>query len=224
MTQDNNLYNVIEGSEQQKNLSDKEIFTKIWTSPRKVLKYINDSSYDKYVTILIVLSGISRAFSRASAKNYGDRMPLWEILWVCIILGGIGGWIFYRFYAALLSWSGVWLNGKGNTVSILRIISYAMIPSVAALICLIPQIIIYGNEVFKSDGDMISAGLISNILVYLSVFLEFVFGTWSIVLCVIGISEVQKFSIGSSILNLLMPILLLLVPIFLIGYLLKSFS
>jgi hypothetical protein len=223
MEQYSNLDEVMGNFEQQENLSDKEIFTKIWIYPRKVFKYINDRKYDKYVVVLLVLSGISRAFDQAAMKNFGDNLSLWLIFVLCIIFGGLLGWVSYYIYAALISWTGKWLKGEGNTNSILNIMAYAMLPSIVALIFLIPQIGIYGNEMFKSDGDIISAGLISNILVYFSLFLEFVLGIWTIILVVIGISEVQKFSIGKSILNLLMPGLLILIPVLLIVLLTKIF-
>jgi hypothetical protein len=223
MEQDSNLDNVMDNFEQQENLLDKEIFTKIWTSPRKVFRYLNERNYDKYMTILLLLSGISRAFNQAATKKIGDKMSIWAILVICIIFGGLLGWVSYYIYAALISWTGKWLKGEGNTNSILRIISYAMIPSIIALIFLIPQIGIYGNEIFKSDGDITSAGLGSNILVYLTFFLEVVFGIWTIILCIIGISEVQKFSIGKSILNLLLPGLLILIPVLLIVLFTKMF-
>ena len=210
MEEETILDNVVDNSEQQENLSDKDIFIKIWTSPRKIFRYINDKHYDKYVVILLVLSGISRTFDQAAMKNMGDKISILGIIGFCIIGGGLLGWLTYYIYAALISWTGKWLNGEGNTDSILRIISYAMLPSVVALIFLIPQIAVYGNEMFKADGDIVSAGFISNIFVYLSLLLEITFGIWTLVLCVIGISEVQKFSIGKSILNMLMPGLLLL--------------
>ena len=198
------------------NLTDKEIFSKIWTSPREVFKFINDKHYDKYVNLLLVLAGISRAFDRASIKDMGDKMSIWAILGLCIILGGLLGYTSYYLYAALLSWTGKWLKGKGDTTSILRILSYAMTPAIIALLLLIPQIGIYGNEVFKADGDITSAGLISNIFVYGSMILEFILGIWTIVFCVIAVSEVQKLSIGKSILNLLLPVLVFAVPIIII--------
>jgi len=108
------------------------------------------------------------------------------------------------------------LKGKGDTTSILRILSYAMTPAIIALLLLIPQIGIYSNEVFKADGDITSAGLISNIFVYGSMILEFILGIWTIVFCVIAVSEVQKLSIGKSILNLLLPVLVFAVPIIII--------
>lgn len=204
-------------------LTDKDIFTKIWTSPQQVFKYINDKQYDKYVTLLLILSGISRSFDRASLKNMGDKMSIWAILGLCIIVGGLMGWISYYIYAGLISWTGKLLKGKGDTSSILRILSYAMIPSIIALIFLLPQIGIYGVEIFKEDGDITSAGWISNIFVYGSMFLELVLGIWTIVFCVVGISEVQKLSIGKSILNLLLPLFVIIVPVLIIILLTKAF-
>ena len=214
---------ILDNNNESINLTDKDLFIKIWTTPRQVFKYINDNHYEKYVTVLLVLSGISRSFDRASIKNMGDKMSIWAILGLCIILGGLLGWISYYIYAALVSWTGKWLKGQGDTSSILRIFSYAMIPSIIALLFLIPQIGIYGVEIFKEDGDITSASWISNILVYGSMFLEVVLGIWTLIFCVVGISEVQKLSIGKSILNLLLPVLVILVPILIIVLLFKAF-
>jgi len=149
-------------------------------------------------------------------------MSLWAILGICIILGGLLGWISYYIYAALINWTGKWLKGQGDTSSILRILSYAMIPSIISLIFLIPQIGIYGVEIFKEDGDITSAGLFSNILVYGSLVLEFILGIWTIVFCVVGVSEVQKLTIGKSILNLLLPSIVFMVPILIIVLIFKT--
>ena len=197
-------------------ISDKKLFSEIWTSPRKVFRFINTYKYDKYVTGLLILAGITRTFDRASMKNMGDNFSLWGIIAFCIIIGAIFGWITYYIYSALISWTGKWIDGKGNTDSILRVLSYALIPSIISLLLLIPQIAIYGNEIFKSDGDISSGGIVSNIIVYGSMILEFTLGIWSLVLCVIGISEVQKLSIGKSILNLLLPAIVIMTPILII--------
>ena len=197
-------------------ISDKKIFAKIWTSPREVFKFINTYKYDKYVNGLLILAGISRTFDRASMKNMGDSFSIWGIITFCIIIGAIFGWITYYLYSALISWTGKWINGKGNTDSILRVLSYALIPSIISILLLVPQIAIYGNEIFKSEGDISSEGIVSNIIVYGSMFFEFTLGIWSLVLCVIGISEVQKLSIGKSILNLVLPALVIMIPILII--------
>ena len=217
------MEDILDHTNENLKLTDKDIFTKIWTSPRLVFKYINDNYYDKYVTVLLVLSGISRSFDRASMKNMGDEMSIWAIIGYCVILGGLLGWISYYLYAALVSWTGGWLKGQGDTSSILRIFSYAMIPSIIALVFLIPQIGIYGVEIFKEDGDITSADWVSNIFFYGSMALEAVLGICTIIFCVIGVSEVQKLSIGKSILNLLLPIIVILTPILILMLIFKTF-
>ena len=157
-------------------------------------------------------------------KNMGDTFSLWGVITFCIIIGALFGWITYYLYSALISWTGKWLNGKGNTDSILRVLSFALIPSIVSILLLIPQIIIYGNEMFKSDGDIISGGIVSNIIVYSSMFLEFGLGIWTFVLCVIGISEVQKLSIGKSILNLILPVIVIMLPILIIVLIIYGFK
>ena len=208
---------------EEENLSDRDIFTNIWTSPRQVLKYINDNRYDKYVTILLLLEGMSRAFDRALSKHLGQHMSLWTIILICVFIGGLFGWISCYIYASLLSWTGKWLNGQGTRSSLLTVLSYATVPSIVGLIFLIPQIIIYGNEIFVSYGDLTSKDLLSNIIGYGSMGIKLILGILTIIFCIVGVSEVQKFSIGKSILNLLLAVLVIFVPICIIVVLLNLF-
>jgi hypothetical protein len=205
-------------------VSEKKLFIKIWTSPREVFKFINTYKYEKHVTVLLVLGGVSRAFDRASLKNMGDDFSILGVIAYCVILGALFGWISYYIYSALVSWTGKWLKGKGDSNSLLRVFAYGLIPAIISLLFLIPQIVIYENEIFKSDGDIFSKGIIANIIVYSAMFLELVLGIWSFVLCIIGVSEVQKFSIGKSILNLILPVLVIMIPILILALIVSGFN
>lgn len=200
--------NELEHPLERNQISEKDIFIKLLTSPREAFKFINDYKYEKHLYILLFLAGMVRTFDRASTKNMGDNYSIWTIIAICVIFGGFFGWITYYIYSALISWTGSWMNGKGNTQSVLRVFAYAFFPSIFILILLIPQIAIYGNELFKSDNDLYSLASMESIVLYVILFVEFTLGIWSLILCVIGISEVQKLSIGKSILNLLLPAIL----------------
>jgi len=201
-------------------LTDVEIFTKIWTSPRLVFKYLNDTRQDKFMYVLLFLAGIVNAFDKASTRHLGDKLPFIAVLVLCIVLGGLLGWISYYIYAALISWTGKWLEGKGDTDSFLRMISHAMIPSIAILFLLIPRILIFGNEMFQSDASMYEPEIWSMVIVHSVSFVEAILSIWSLALIVIGISEIQKFTIGKSILNMLLAILIIIVPLAMIAFLL----
>ncbi len=204
-------------------LTDTEIFTKMWTEPRRVLKYINETKYEKYFYIILFLAGVSGAFDRAVIKNMGENVSLLGIIAGCVLLGGFLGWLSYYIYAALLSWTGKWLDGKGNTDSIYRILAYAMFPSVVSLLFLVPQIAVYGIDLFRQDGDLVNAGVFGNIIFWGSLSLEIILGIFTLVFSVIGISEVQKISIGKSILNLLLPLIIIVGPILIIALIAYAF-
>lgn len=197
-------------------LTDKDIFTKIWTSPRMVFKSINDKRYNKFITVLMILVGILSALNRAMNMNMGDRMNLMSVLIVCVIGGGIFGFLYFYIFAALLSWTGKWLKGKGNTKSLLRMISYALIPSLVVLFLMIIRIVLFGNDEFKSNVDLFDNGILFTIITLFSILVEIGIGVWTLVILVIGTSEVQKLSIGKAILNLILPVIVIcavLIPV-----------
>ena len=209
-------------------LTDKDIFTKIWISPRIVFKSINNKRYNKYTTVLMILGGILSALNRAMNMNMGDRMNLMSVLIVCVIGGGIFGFLYFYIFAALLSWTGKWLKGTGNTKSLFRMISYALIPSLVILFVMILRIILFGNDEFKSNVDLFDNGILFTIITLFSILVEIGIGVWTLVILVIGTSEVQHLSIGKAILNLILPVIVIcavLIPVgaiaFIAGDLLK---
>jgi hypothetical protein len=209
-------------------LTDKDIFIKIWTSPRMVFNFINNKRYNKYITVLMLLGGILSALNRAMNMNMGDRMNLMSVLIVCVIGGGIFGFLYFYIFAALLSWTGKWLKGTGNTKSLFRMISYALIPSLVILFVMILRIILFGNDEFKSNVDLFDNGILFTIITLFSILVEIGIGVWTLVILVIGTSEVQNLSIGKAILNLILPVIVIcavLIPVgaiaFIAGDLLK---
>ena len=203
---------------EENNLTDREVFTKIWSEPRRVFKFIDQSGYGKYGFYLLCLVGIARAFDKAIEKNWGDDMSLWAVLATCIFVGGLFGWISLYIYSFFISWSGNWLKGEANSDTILRIMTYSAIPTVAAMVLLVYQISFFGNEVFQEQNEIENTSIVSYPLFLSLSILRFAFGIWSFVLLVIGVSEVQKFTVGKALLNVLLPFLVLLVPILIVVF------
>ena len=194
----------------------KNVLLKVLTAPKQAFTFIHTYKYDKYVRVLLILTGISRAFDRASQSSSGDSSSLLTIVITSVFLGGLFGWIFYYIYGSLISWTGGWLKGKAVTDDIIRVIAYATLPIALSLLMLIPQITIYGVEVFKDEGDTNSGGILSNVVFYGSAICEVVLSLWSFILTIIGVSVVQNFSIGKAFLNVLLPILIFAAAIFIL--------
>lgn len=202
--------------EQVEKFTDEELFTKIWTRPRAVLKFINEFKYDKFSYPLLGVIGITNTMDGAVEGGMGHMFGLISILSICIIIGGLMGWISYYIFAALISWSGKALDGEANTQSIFRILIYASIPAVLVLILYIIQIFCWGLDVFKVNHDYTVGIIPQEIMFWLILAIELILSLFTLVFTVIGISEVQQFGIGKAILNLLLPIALVMIPVLLI--------
>jgi hypothetical protein len=208
---------------EEEKFSDLDIYINIWSRPRAVLRYIHEHQYEKNMYIILILIGIVNALDRASYKNMGDTKSLTEILISSIVFGGLLGWISFYFYSSLVSWTGGWLKGQATRVSLNRMFTYSMIPAIHTLAFLFIQILFFGKDIFSSDFGLEFGDYVMGFIYYASALLSFALSIYSIALCVIGTSIVQKFSIGKSILNLLLPVFLLIL-IIIIAYLLFELS
>ncbi len=212
----NDIIDEFEELEEPLSFTFEEIVTEIWTNPREVFRFIHAKRYEQYMLPLLMAGGVSRAFDRASINDAGDTLPLLGVILSCIVSGVLFGWLTAYIYAALISWTGGWLDGDADRRSIMRVIAYASIPAIIGLALIVPQVILYGEEIFKEDGDIISGGIATNIIYWGVIILEMILGFYAFVLHVVGLSEVQGFGIGKAILNLLLPILIIFVPVLLI--------
>jgi hypothetical protein len=198
-------------------LTAREVFTKIWLSPREVFQFIIEYSYSKHTTVLVILASIARQFDRMALNNKGDESSLGFIILMCILSGVAFGWIYYQILASLVKWTGGWIGGKAtDSESVFRVLAYASCPLALTLILLVPEISIFGIEVFKEEGNLYSNGIFSQITFFALLAIKVLLGIATLILTVIGISEVQQFGIGKAILNILLPVLVFIIPITLI--------
>jgi len=179
----NNKYLIIDLS------VEKIIFSKIWTSPRDAFRYINKMEYNKNEHILYALLFAMITFRTFSLEKE-DTLSILGLIIVCIIWGLIISRFLPNWLFSVIKWTGGWLKGQGDTKSITRVFSYAIIPLIIGLI-----IITIFNCLF---------------------FLSYLFLIWTCILIIIGISEVQKFSIAKVIFNILLSFLVYFILIIII--------
>jgi len=190
-------------------LTDRQLFEKLLSSPREAMTFVERYQFDKYVTPLLVVGGIMRAFDRMAMKNAGDTMSLLTIVGIAVIGGALLGWLSYYLYAAFVGITGKWLNGRANFDSIVRMLAYSMAPMTIGLALMLLQILWFGSEIFKSEETMNLGSMTDLIVYYVCMILELLLVVHTIRLAVIGTSVIQQFSNGKAFLNLMLPGLLL---------------
>ncbi|MGF1923988.1 MAG: hypothetical protein ACQUHE_07385, partial [Bacteroidia bacterium] len=95
-------------------LTDKEVVTQIWIYPRKVFRYINETGYNKYFSLILFVCGIVGVLQRKLYSGVEQGEVFGEIV-MAVIFGGLLGWISFYVYASLISFTGQWLGGSTKT-------------------------------------------------------------------------------------------------------------
>lgn len=193
-------------------LSDREIFIEIWTSPRKVFRFIHEYAYSKHTVWLLILGGALSALDRNNYSNLGD-FNVWLLLFGALIAGASLGWIGYWISAFLFRLTGSWLGGKANTAQLLRVIAYSALPSIPSTALIIPLFILFGESILLGTPDVDTYGSLSTGIYYGVLVLQFAMGVWSFIFSLVGISVAQGFSLGRAFGNIMLAVLVMLVPI-----------
>lgn len=190
------------------NLTDKDVFLKIWTQPRKVFRFINGTGYDNYFYLLLIVAGIISALQRRFDKGIEQDEVVSTIV-MSVVFGGLFGWIGTYIYSSLISFTGKWLDGTAKTHGILRTLAYANIPFVCSIFIHLIQLYLIKYNVLNTSFSENEQAVIH----YGCIAVKAAFTLSTAVLYIIGIAEVQGFSILRAIFNLVSPILLFLIPI-----------
>lgn len=188
-------------------ITEDSLLKDIWLRPTETLSYILKYHPEKYLTLFFIFGGITSSIDRASNKGLADNLSTSYVLLMAVIGGGLFGWITYYFYAWALSATGNWLEGRAKPAIFRTIIAWSLVPTICSLLFLIPKILIFGDDLFRSvpevDSTFYDAALIGFGLIDLTL------GIWTMVIMVKGIAIVQGFTTGKSILNMILPGLVL---------------
>jgi hypothetical protein len=191
-------------------------YIKFLKNPLSSYKEILALKPEKNIYVLMFLGSAANAIGKASSQNMCDRGNLMFVLLTAIFAGGLFGIVSYYIYAALLRWTGKMLKGTADTNKMTTVLAWGSIPIILSLAFTFFEILLTGDAIFKSYPDLSGGGqLLVQIISYINIGLLL----WSISLMVVGISVAQNFSIGKSILNLFMPIIVIFIPLLLIIFL-----
>lgn len=192
--QKSHLTDVEEEMKKEVSLTDLEIFTQIWFSPRKVFRFIYQTKYQKYFFIILILGCFSMSYSLYGITSLTEEVI--KIIFLCLL---------YYVYGILLSWTGKWLKGESEVKELVSVLVYGMIPSIVVMLIILPLYL------FEIEMDFNNVDMIIDNKIIIGVFVLFptVFAIWSLVLMIVGIAETQNFSIGKAIINMLLPFVFL---------------
>jgi hypothetical protein len=192
-------------------------FKTIWIHPRTTIRRIIAVDPKHHLILLACLSGVAGTFDRASMRNLGDHIPLAGIIAVACLFGPLGGLLGLWIGSRLIRFTGSWIGGKGMTEHLEAAIAWAAVPAVFALPLWIPQILLFGSELFTEEMPRVGTDPVLMIAYIVFGMVEFILGIWNFILLCNTVAEVQGFrSAWRGFGNIILAGLLVGIPLFLI--------
>lgn len=192
----------------------------IWTEPRGTIRGIVDANPQHRVILLAILSGIAQFLSRASNNSLGDKVPIHGIFLVSLIIGPILGVVSLYIGGVILMWTGRWLGGQASAVEVRAALAWSSVPTIWALVLWIPEIVLFGDEMFTKMTPIIDANPnLSFVLVGFGV-IEIIIAIWTTIIFLKCLGEVHGFSAWRALVAFILPSLIFIIPIICIALLL----
>ena len=176
----------------------------IWVRPRQTIRYLVDTDPKMHFWVLVIFYGLIRAVSTGIQASLGDIFSPRQIAGFIMIAGPLAGLIGVYFTASLLELVSRLLGGQADGQHIRTVLAWATLPMVVLVIVgMLPSLAMFGSSVFSqpavrlqqlffSQGN--ASDLLTRGLLGWSVGMDLVGSIYFLVVTVIGLAEVQKFS------------------------------
>ena len=189
----------------------------MWTKPRATIQQIVDTNPQRLVLLLAAAAGFGQALDRASINSIGDRVD-WPVIFIVAAVGGpIAGLIGLYIGGALIHWTGTWIGGKTSAENIRAAIAWSSVPMLWALLLWIPELALFGQELFTAETPVIDADTTLNSAFLAFGAVEVTIGIWTLIVYLKCLGQVQGFSAWKALGNSILAGLVIIVPILIIA-------
>jgi hypothetical protein len=168
----------------------------IWSHPRATIRAISMEKPAYGFWILSTLYALYLSFSTANFYSWGLDRSFSAVFFPLVIVSPLTGFVWLTFQAFLLRIAGRILGGKASYQFVRAAVAWSRIPYAFALGMWIVLMAVHTESAFIQHA----AGPSSLFIMLISLILH----VWAIVLLVQLIREVQSFSLGRAIANVVL--------------------
>ncbi|MBI3211270.1 MAG: YIP1 family protein [Simkania negevensis] len=176
---------------------------KIWTAPRKTIRSI--IAYDKNhrFIVLSALYGFQYLLGAAQFLSIGTHSSLLFILLLSAVLAIPIGYFLFNLMSLFLFYLGKLIKGEGGFKEIRAAMAWSSVPHIFTIFIWLVLCFSYGQSLFVIgyEKELVGVGVLINLG---AILLHLIFGIWELVIFVLALGEVQKFSVWMALLNSLL--------------------
>ncbi len=189
---------------------------KIWTQPRTTIREIVAFNPKFRFFILAWIYGFVTILHTSQNFSLGTNLSLPAILASGVILALLFGVVGISITSWVLQWTGKWIGGTASYHEIRAAVSWSNVPNIINIFMWLILVGYFGSSVLTNTfAQKPFVGI--DLYIVIPIFLvQFAVSIWSLVILITTLSEVQGFSGWKALLNLLIPIAMISIILWLL--------
>jgi hypothetical protein len=172
----------------------------IWTEHRKTIARIVDENPKRDVWILAWIYGFLSFMNGSQSFVLGNKFQFFGIIVFSIIIAPLWGMLVFAVWSFVVHLIGKLLKGKASFSYVRAAFAWSCVPLTVNIVLWILLLLAFGRTLFQTAQP--TTGPI--ILLTLVLIAKVIIMIWSLVIYINALAEVQQFSIGRSIVNILL--------------------
>jgi Yip1 domain len=191
----------------------------IWTEPRKTIDSIVDENPKKHLWLLAWIYGFLSFMNASQSFVLGNTVQFFGIILLSILIAPLWGMLVFQVWSYVVHLIGKLLKGKGSFPYVRAAFAWSCVPLTVNIFLWILLLLVFGKSLFQTAEP--TTGPV--VLLTLVLIAKVIVMIWSLVIYINALAEVQRFSIGRAILNILLAWIAVAVVAFLLWLVLASF-
>lgn len=200
-------------------LSLEQLFLKIWRRPKKVFTALSEYPELKTSIVLIVFSALLSGTERMQNFWYLAHQTITLQVLMPFISGTAISVCASIGLILLLQLTGRWMGGKASLSAQTSVYGFATLPLGLIVFLILPNFFVYKNMQESSYMQQQTNSSFAYTLFLIFRFIKIGLSAWTLVLHIIGVATVQKFSYLKAFLNFVFASALIIIPLLILGYL-----
>lgn len=183
----------------------------IWTQPSATIREIVKENPNRSLWLLAALYGFPSLLNSFQSIFAGYFWPALPIFIMALILSPLWGYVVLSFVSVLVFWTGKWFRGKGSFREVRAASAWGCVPFMASSAVWVIWILAFGRRLFVPEWTMTPLTSMEMGLFFLGMLVKLVAFIWAIVIYLNALAEVQKFSMGRTIGNVIVSAILVVI-------------
>jgi hypothetical protein len=172
----------------------------IWTEPRKTISKIVDVNPNRSLWLLAWIYGFLSLLNGSQSLEVGKPVHFLLLLLSAIVLAPLWGMFIFSFWSWVVHMVGKLLKGRGSFSYIRAAFAWSCVPLTVNIALWFLGLALFGRVVLQTAQPTTGPMIIMMFILIAKV----VVMIWSLVIYINALAEVQGFSIGRSIINIVL--------------------